>query len=128
MKLKRTLFLSFFYLITQFEISGQSINLSVGDYAPKIKVLGWLKGSPFTTFEKGQVYLVEFGSTWCIPCAATIPHLNQIGESNGNKVNIVSIFVMEYKKDSNDLSYLQTVNKYLGRDDRKINYNVAVDD
>jgi hypothetical protein len=38
--------------------------LGVGDPAPAMAVAEWVKGSQITTFESGNVYLVEFWATW----------------------------------------------------------------
>jgi len=38
--------------------------LAVGDAAPELFVSEWVKGSQVSSFEKGNVYLVEFWATW----------------------------------------------------------------
>ncbi|WP_271587097.1 TlpA disulfide reductase family protein [Bradyrhizobium sp. CCBAU 53415] len=47
---------------------------------PPIKVENWLRGEPLTSFQPGNVYIVEFWATWCGPCAAVMPHLVQLQE------------------------------------------------
>ncbi|GJQ28572.1 MAG: hypothetical protein HBSAPP03_04560 [Phycisphaerae bacterium] len=55
-----------------------AITLKVGDKAPSLSVDSWIKGQPVSGLEAGKVYAVEFWATWCGPCIANIPHLNQI--------------------------------------------------
>jgi thiol-disulfide isomerase/thioredoxin len=38
----------------------------------------WLKGEPVATFDPDKVYLLECWATWCGPCLAAIPHLNEL--------------------------------------------------
>lgn len=55
--------------------------LAVGDKAPALgeKVV-WLKGEPSPEWAPGKVYLLDFWATWCGPCIAGMPHINELAE------------------------------------------------
>jgi hypothetical protein len=38
--------------------------LHIGDRAPAIEDVKWLKGTPARDFEKGKIYVIEFWASW----------------------------------------------------------------
>ena len=70
--------------------------LEPGDKAPQLEISDWItdgngKFSEVTTFEKGQVYVVEFWATWCGPCIAIIPEMAELQKTYGDKVRFISV-------------------------------------
>ena len=105
--------------------------LKVGDKAPGITAFKWVKGTPVTGFKKGQIYVVEFGATWCVPCAEIIPHLTELSEKYQNKINVIGFFVMELNNDpvsAKNPAYVSRVEKYVKKQGEKMRYNVGIDD
>jgi uncharacterized protein (TIGR03435 family) len=122
--------LSFTLLVMHHQIIAQNsvkTLLKVGDKAPALNAYKWIKGNPVKDFKKGKVYLVDFGATWCVPCAQAIPHLTQLASKYKNEVDVVGVFVMEAKKDSKDLSYVPRVEQYVSQKGDNLSYNVAID-
>jgi len=95
--------------------------LKAGDAAPAVKVGRWLQGDAVTAFEGDKVYIVEFWATWCVPCKASIPHINDLHERYQDKgLVIIGQNVLE-----NDDSLVEPFVKSMAG---KMNYRVATDD
>ncbi len=108
---------------------GQS-TLKVGDKAPLLNPLKWIKGKPVKSWENGKIYLVEFGATWCSPCAAAIPELSALQERYGSDVTVISVFVKEMNTEplsTKSPAYVTRVENYVKKKQNQIRYTVAVD-
>ena len=63
--------------------------LEVGDQAPSLSGVTWMKGEATET--KGAITVVEFWATWCGPCRKTIPHLTELQKKHGDKVRMIGL-------------------------------------
>lgn len=67
--------------------------LKVGDKAPSLGTMEWIKGQP-VDFGKDlgkKLYLVEFWATWCPPCKVSIPLLTDLQKKYKDELTIVSV-------------------------------------
>jgi thiol-disulfide isomerase/thioredoxin len=101
----------------------QSTLLNIGDSAPPLRVLEWLKGEPVQRFEKGKVYVVEFWATWCKPCKAAMPHLSALAVEYRDRAVIVGIDIYEKKTTS-----MQKVKAFVDSMGSRMDYTVATED
>jgi thiol-disulfide isomerase/thioredoxin len=95
--------------------------LKVGDPAPKLQTGKWVQGEPVKAFEKGKAFIVEFWATWCPPCRASIPHLNEIYKKFKDK----GLVVIGQDCWERDESLVVPFVKKMGD---KMTYRVALDD
>lgn len=59
-----------------------------GQSMPALQVQTWLNGQP----DPGQrLVVIDFWATWCPPCRASIPHMNQLAERFASEVCFVGL-------------------------------------
>lgn len=104
--------------------SAQPVN---GKPAPPLTAYKWLKGKRVTSFQKGKIYVIEFGATWCSPCAAAIPELSALAEKHKDDVQVISFFVMEQLSRGSG-AYGDNVIRYVKKRGEQMQYTVALDD
>jgi cytochrome c biogenesis protein CcmG/thiol:disulfide interchange protein DsbE len=84
-----------------------------GKQVPALSVQEWLSGAPPQT--AGKVVLIDLWATWCPPCRALVPELNEYQKKFGHDLVVIGI--------SDEAA--STVKKFMK--DNHMEYNVAVD-
>ncbi len=97
-------------------LSAGDVPLEIGSPSPKLASLTFLKREPVRDMSRGEVYVIEFSGTGCVPCIQCIPLLTELQKSHGEVV-VISV----YSEDE------QTVRKYLDKEQHSIGYRVAAD-
>lgn len=101
----------------------QPPSISLGDIAPPLRGIEWIKGGPIQSFEKGKVYVLEFWAPWCIPCVASIPRLSALADEYKDKITIIGI-----DSDERKYSSRKKVMSFVDSMGNRMNYHVAVQD
>ena len=97
----------------------------IGDQAPAIEPITWLKGSPVSKYDSGRVYVVEFWATWCPPCIKTIPHLSALQQKYSQTLTIVGVNaegLLGFKGN------VETVSEFMKKHGKDMAYTVAMED
>jgi thiol-disulfide isomerase/thioredoxin len=98
--------------------------LKVGDPAPATRPETMLQGESVKEFKKGEVYVFECWASWCGPCIAAIPHLNELHKQMGKKgVVITGVNVWESERDE---ASAQRAKDFLKAQGGKMSYRVAL--
>jgi thiol-disulfide isomerase/thioredoxin len=87
-----------------------------GKRAPDFFVQQWVGVRPSV---EGKVMIIDFWATWCGPCVAAIPHMNELAAEFKDEVAIIGI------SDESQSDYAAGL-KRRGLEG-KINYNIALD-
>lgn len=128
--LMKTILLIFFITVVSCQGHAQP-GLMLGQKAPALKHVTWLKGNASPVFLKGHSYVVEFAATWCAPCRKEIPHLSALSQRYRDSLTIVSIFIWQNKKNpqgvKGDTAYYGPVRKFVGQMGAKIAYQTGID-
>jgi len=98
--------------------------LKVGDPAPATRPESMLRGEAVKEFKKGEVYVFECWASWCGPCVAAIPHLDELHRKMGKKgVVIMGVNVWESERDE---ASAQRAKDFLKAQGGKMSYRVAL--
>lgn len=90
--MKKILFLAGILLQLSYSYAQQfKVGTVVNEY-PSVK---WIKGDPITKLDSTKIYIVECWATWCGPCKAAMPHLNELHKKYGDKITIIGQDVAE---------------------------------
>jgi thiol-disulfide isomerase/thioredoxin len=114
-----------FIILALTAVSGQGVSpekpyaLMVGDPAPPVQVSRFVKGEPIQDFQRGQVYVIEFWATWCVPCKDSIPHLTELQKKYAEKVRILGVSIWEPREEA--------VEPFVREWGEKMDYTVAID-
>ena len=85
-KIRVSILLSFLSFFSELSFSQTP---EPGQKAPEIKITG-IVSTPVSGNMK-KVIVLEFWATWCAPCVAAIPHLNDLEEKFSGKINFISM-------------------------------------
>ncbi|MEY4272439.1 MAG: hypothetical protein RL250_1305 [Verrucomicrobiota bacterium] len=98
--------------------------LKPGDPVPATRPESMLQGEAIKDFKPGEVYVFECWATWCGPCVASIPHLNDLHQKMGPKgVVITGVNVWESEKDP---AAVERVRAFVKSQGAKMSYRVAL--
>ena len=99
-------------------------SLKVGDPAPATRPESMLQGEAVKEFKKGEIYVFECWASWCGPCVAAIPHLDELHKKMSKKgVIITGVNVWEAERDA---ASAQRAKDFLQAQGDKMSYRVAV--
>jgi thiol-disulfide isomerase/thioredoxin len=98
--------------------------LKVGDPAPATRPESMLQGAAVKDFKKGEIYVFECWASWCGPCIAAIPHLDELHRKMGKKgIVITGVNVWESERDA---ASAQRAKDFLKAQGDKMSYRVAL--
>ena len=90
-----------------------------GKAAPNVK-LDTLDGKSIDLSKmKGDVVLMDYWATWCPPCRASLPHLNEIAKNEDYKSKGLKVFAINSREEKDK------VQKFM--DENKLSFTVPMD-
>ncbi len=97
------------------------VTLQVGDKAPALENVDWLQGEAVRSFEEGQVYVLDFWATWCGPCIASIPHINELATTRKDDgVTVIGVAIWPRSR-------MTPTQEFVDDQGEKMSYTIAAD-
>jgi thiol-disulfide isomerase/thioredoxin len=100
-------------------------HLKIGDPAPILLPMTWIKGEPVTRYDRGRIYVVEFWATWCPPCIDAMPKLTALQSKHRDRITVVGVNVLESAMGQGDENSVRT---FVSKGRPPMGYTVAMDD
>jgi thiol-disulfide isomerase/thioredoxin len=73
-------------------------NISVGEQAPEITITEWIQNEPENPDLSNQFIILDFWATWCAPCIASVPHMNEFVDKYQDQAIFISLTNEETNK------------------------------
>jgi len=89
-----------------------------------IKVTTIENGFKFEGYEN-KIVLINFFATWCPPCKAEIPHLNNLQEKYKKDLKIISILLEENRSNEDVIRFMNSNNIEFTITNSEDNYKLA---
>lgn len=103
-------------------MAGSAHAIKVGDTAPPLTSIDWLRGEPITKYQPGHVYVLDFWATWCGPCIQSIPHLSELAKKHADEnVHVVGLAVWPRRGQRPTKAFIaqrKDMDYQIGEDDR----------
>lgn len=99
------------------ESKAQRAYLDVNEKVDQYPKVQWLKGEPVPEFNKDKIYVIELWATWCRPCVAAMPHLNEMALKFKDKITFIGQDVWEED--------IEKVRTFLSKNNAITNYSIA---
>lgn len=98
--------------------------LDVGSAAPALSIDEWVQGGPIDLSKDAskKVHLVEFWATWCPPCKASVPKLEELQKKYKDQLTIIGVTDPDTRGNTKD-----AIKKFVKQQGSAMSYAVAID-